>query len=107
LDRSTRGTSLSDLPPAPLPQEEERRPERPRITVIDYDEYHYHEAEVKDVSECFVFKEKPTVTWINIDGLQSTSWKLGLAGIHPLCWKTFSPTGGRRLEYSTHILVSR
>jgi magnesium transporter len=109
LERSTRGTSLSDLPPAPLPQEEERRPERPRITVIDYDEYHYHEAEVKDVSECFVFKEKPTVTWINIDGLRQVDIleKLGTCyGIHPLVLEDILTDQRPKIEdYECYIFI--
>ena len=43
---------------------------KPRITVIDYDESHYHEAEVKSVEERFLFQGRPFVTWINIDCLR-------------------------------------
>lgn len=87
LGRSLRSTGLSDLPPGPLARVNGRRSEKPRITVIDYGEAHYHEAEIKSVEECFVFKEKPTVTWINIDGLHQVEIleKLGAGyGIHPL-----------------------
>ncbi len=109
LEQSNRGTSLSDLPPAPLPQEEERRPERPRITVIDYDEYHYHEAEVKEVSECFVFKEKPTITWINIDGLRQGDIleKLGACyGIHPLVLEDILTDQRPKIEeYEDYIFI--
>jgi len=87
LGRSLRSTGLSDLPPAPLVRDNGRRLEKPRITVIDYGESHFHEAEVKEVEECFVFKEKPTVTWINIDGIRQVDIleKLGAGyGIHPL-----------------------
>ncbi len=109
LERSTRGPGLSDLPPAPLSQEEVRKPERPRITVIDYDEYHYHEAEVKEVSECFVFKEKPTVTWINIDGLRQVDIleKLGACyGIHPLVLEDILTDQRPKIEdYEDYIFI--
>lgn len=108
LERSNRGSKLSDLPPAPLSQEE-RKPERPRITVIDYDEYHYHEAEVKDVAECFVFKEKPTVTWINIDGLHQVDIleKLGACyGIHPLVLEDILTDQRPKIEdYESYIFI--
>lgn len=108
LERSNRGSKLSDLPPAPLPQEE-RKPERPRITVIDYDEFHYHEAEVKDVAECFIFKEKPTVTWINIDGLHQVDIleKLGACyGIHPLVLEDILTDQRPKIEdYESYIFI--
>lgn len=109
MEQTNRGTRLSDLPPAPLPQENERRPERPRITVIDYDEYHFHEAEVKDVSECFIFKEKPTVTWINIDGLRQVDIleKLGACyGIHPLVLEDILTDQRPKIEdYESYIYI--
>lgn len=92
-----------------MPQEEERKPERPRITVIDYDEYHYHEAEIKDVSECFIFKEKPTVTWINIDGLRQVDIleKLGACyGIHPLVLEDILTDQRPKVEdYENYIFI--
>lgn len=43
---------------------------RSRISLIDYSPTSYQEKTIKSVAECFPFKNKPTVTWINIDGLQ-------------------------------------
>jgi magnesium transporter len=45
---------------------EERKPE---ITIIDYDEHSFQEKKVKTIEECFPFKETPSITWINIDGI--------------------------------------
>jgi magnesium transporter len=108
-EQNNRGTRLSDLPPAPVTQEDERKPERPRITVIDYDEYHYHEAEIKDVNECFIFKEKPTVTWINIDGLRQVDIleKLGTCyGIHPLVLEDILTDQRPKIEdYESYIFI--
>lgn len=40
-----------------------------KVTIIDYNEKEFHEKEIKNIGECCVFKDAPTVTWINIDGL--------------------------------------
>jgi magnesium transporter len=75
------------LPPGTLVHIGERKTGKVRITVIDYDETHFEEEAVKTVEECFPFKDKPTVTWINIDGLHDVQIieKLGgHFGLHPL-----------------------
>ena len=83
--------------------------ERPKITVIDYDESHYHEAEVKAVEESFVFKGKPTVTWINIDGLRQVDIleKLGSCyGIHPLVLEDILTDQRPKIEdYDDYIFI--
>ena len=58
-----------------------------KISVIDYDEKKITEKAVKSVEECAAFKSKPTVTWINIDGIHDLKLieQLGaLFGFHPL-----------------------
>ncbi len=75
------------LPPGTLVHIGERKTEKVRITVIDYDETQFTQEEVKTVEECFPFKDKPTVTWINIDGLHDPQVieKLGHHfDLHPL-----------------------
>ena len=57
------------------------------INVIDYDEKTLEETEVKTVEECIPFKDKKTVTWINVCGLSQTDVleRLGkVFGLHPL-----------------------
>ncbi|MBN2029883.1 magnesium/cobalt transporter CorA [bacterium] len=39
------------------------------MTVIDYDDQKFQEKRIDSIKESFPFKNKPTVTWINIDGL--------------------------------------
>ena len=54
---------------------------------MDYDETHFQEKEIKTIEECFLFKDKPTVTWINIDGLHQVEILEKLDecyGLHPL-----------------------
>jgi len=77
----------SGLPPGTLIHIGERKTEKPRITIIDYDETQFKEKEAKKIEECFPFKDKPTVTWINIDGIHQVEIieKLGSHfGLHPL-----------------------
>lgn len=49
----------------------EEKAEAVRITVIDYDEQSFQEKQVATIEECFEFKTTPTITWINIDGIQN------------------------------------
>jgi len=75
------------LPPGSLVHIGEKKAEIPKITVMDYGEAHFQEKEIKTIEECFLFKETPTVTWINIDGLHQVEIleKLGECyGFHPL-----------------------
>ena len=75
------------LPPGTLVHIGEKKAETPKITIMDYDETRFQEKEIKTIEECFLFKDKPTVTWINIDGLHEVEIleKLGECyGLHPL-----------------------
>jgi len=75
------------LPPGTPVFVGEKKVEKVKITIIDYDEGNLEEKEARTIEECFPFKEKPTVTWINIDGLHEVEIieKLGkYFGLHPL-----------------------
>jgi len=75
------------LPPGTLIHIGAQKTGEPKITIIDYDETHFQERETKAIEECLLFKDKPTVTWINIDGLHRIDIleKLGECyGLHPL-----------------------
>ena len=57
------------LPPGTLVHVGEKKVESVRITLMDYDEQHFEEKQLDAIEQCFPFKQTPTVTWINIDGL--------------------------------------
>ena len=57
------------LPPGSIVHIGNRRDEKVKITIVDYSEAKFQEKEVKSVGECFPYKDKSTVTWINIDGV--------------------------------------
>ena len=46
-----------------------KKDEKVKVTCITYDGEHFDETEVKTIDDCFPLKDKPTKTWINIDGV--------------------------------------
>lgn len=75
------------LPPGTLVHIGEKRTGDVRITVIDYDDKQVNELEIKNIDQCIPFKDKPTVTWINVEGLHKSEiiQKIGdCYGLHPL-----------------------
>ncbi|WP_091935956.1 magnesium/cobalt transporter CorA [Methanolobus profundi] len=86
----------------------EKRTEKPKITIIDYDRTNYHEKTVDDVEECFPFKDSSTVSWINIDGIHQVDIieKLGKHfGLHPLVMEDIVHTSQRpKMEDYDHYI---
>ena len=75
------------LPPGILMHVGKRMLEDIRISVIDYTATDYFETECKTIEEVFEFKDKKSVTWINIDGLHDVEViaKIGEHfNLHPL-----------------------
>jgi magnesium transporter len=75
------------LPPGTLIHTGEKKVEGVKISVIDYDETQIQEREAVSIEECLPFKEKPTVTWINVTGIHDVKIieEFGTAfNIHPL-----------------------
>ena len=98
------------LPPGTLIHIGEKKVEELKITVINYDETHFQEREIKTIEECFVYKDKPTVTWINIDGLHQVEIleKLGNCyELHPLVLEDILNTDQRpKMEdYGEYIYI--
>ncbi len=60
---------LTGQPPETFLYEGARKDEKVKITVFDYDEASCIEKQIDQVKECAPFKDKPTVTWINVDGI--------------------------------------
>jgi magnesium transporter len=57
------------FPPGTIVHIGNKRTEKTKITIVDYNEEQFQEKETKSIKECFPYKDKPTVTWINIDGV--------------------------------------
>lgn len=60
------------LPPGSLVHIGKKRTDKAEITVIDYDEAQVQERKLKKVEEVYQYRDMPTVTWINVDGLHQT-----------------------------------
>lgn len=86
------------LPPGTLVHVGEQKIEKTKIEIIDYDEEHFQEKEVKTIEACFPFKDLPSVTWVNIDGLHEIQniEKIGIHfDFHPLILEDILHTGQR------------
>ncbi len=57
------------LPPGTLMHIGEEKKHTPKISILDYNEIKFEEKIAKNVEECFPFRRKKSVTWINIDGV--------------------------------------
>jgi len=88
MPRLTRKRSeKAGLPPGSLVHIGEKRTEKTKITILDYDEEHLQEKEIETVDGCLAFEDTPTVTWINVEGIHEVEIleKLGAGfGLHPL-----------------------
>ncbi len=91
------------LEPGALVHIGEKKTERTRITVIDFDQTSYEEREVEAASECSTYAGKPTITWVNVDGLHDvdTIAKVGACfGAHHLVLEDIVDTNQRpKLDY--------
>jgi len=86
------------LPPGSLVHIGEKKSGDVEITIIDYDESHFEEKVVTTIEECIVFKDRPTVTWINVDRIDRVDIieKLGECyGLHPLVMEDILNTDQR------------
>jgi len=86
------------LSPGTLVHDGDKKVEKAKITIIDYDATQFQEKEVETIEECFPFRDTPTVTWINIDGLHEVGIieKIGKHfSIHPLILEDILHTGQR------------
>ncbi len=105
-----RRSKKAGLPPGTLVHIGERKAKDLKITLIDYDEVHFQEREIEKIEECLVFKDRPTITWINVDGLHQVEIleKLGECyGFHPLMLEDILNTDQRpKMEdYGDYIYI--
>ncbi|UCG66906.1 MAG: magnesium/cobalt transporter CorA [Deltaproteobacteria bacterium] len=98
------------LAPGTLVHDGDKKVEKAKITIIDYDATQFQEKELDTIEECFPFKDTPTVTWINIDGLHEVQIieKIGKHfSIHPLVLEDILHSGQRpKMEdFEDHIFL--
>ena len=98
------------LPPGSLVHIGEKKGDRTKVAILDYDEAHVQEKEVETIEECFIFKDQPTVTWIDVDRIDhvETIEKLGECyGLHPLVLEDILNTDQRPKmeEYDSYSFI--
>lgn len=103
-------SKTAGLAPGTLVHIGEKKTDRVRITIIDYDEAQFQEKEAKTIEECFTFKKTPTVTWINIDGIHDLEIidKLGKQfELHSLVLEDILNTGQRPKyeDFDNHLFI--
>ncbi len=105
-----KGPKDAGLPPGTLIHVGEKKTETTKISIIDYDEVHIQERMVESAEECFPYKDRPTVTWIKIDGLHEIDVieKIGRHfELHPLVLEDILNTGQRPKieEFEDYIVI--
>lgn len=86
------------LHPGALIHVGERKVEKVRLTVIDYNQDMFVEREFGSLEECLEYADRETVTWINVNGLHDTALigRIGEHfGIHPLVLEDILDTDKR------------
>ena len=104
-----KSSKKAGLPPGVAVFVGEKKTEEIKMTVIDYDNQQIETRVVQDVAECFPYKGRPTVTWINVDGLHDTSIieQLGQQyGLHSLVIEDILNTHQRsKIDLFEHYLL--
>ena len=85
--------------------------EKPKISIIDYTPDQLEERSAETIEECCAYREKKTITWINIDGIHQTDIikQIGQSfQIHPLTLENIMNTAQRpKIEYfPNYIYIS-
>jgi len=105
-----KSSKKAGLPPGTVVFVGEKKVEEIRITLIDYDENQYAEREIKNIEDCFPYKDTPSISWINIDGVHQVDIieKLGAHFVlHPLLQEDVVNTHQRPKldEFDDHLFI--
>ncbi len=100
----------SGLPPGSTVHIGEKKSDVVKIAVIDYDENGVQEKAVQRIEECFAFRDRQSITWINIEGVHDTDiiTKLGeYYGFHPLMLEDIANTQQRPKmdDYAEYLYI--
>lgn len=97
LNTLRRRTKKVGLPPGSVVYTGSKLSDNVKITMIDYDENNLTEKQI-GLAECIGLKDTPSITWINVDGINNTKVieQIGNCfGIHPLIMEDIVSTGQR------------
>ena len=98
------------LPPGTLLGTGDETAGKVRIALIDYTEDHIEEREIDNIEDCYPYKGKQSVTWINVDSVLDVEVvsKIGAHfGLHPLVMEDIVETAQRPKveDFGDHIFV--
>ena len=83
------------LPPGTIVHVGEKRQEKVKLSVINYDGVNFQEKEIRNVEEALSFRKKTSVMWLNIDGVHQPEIieQAGKTfGLHPLVAEDIAST---------------
>ncbi len=86
------------LPPGTLVHTGEKKTARVNLSIMDYDAQRFEEKTAGSIAECHPYKDSPTVTWLNIDGVHDIDGIEDIGkrfGIQPLFLEDIVSTGQR------------
>ncbi len=93
-----RTTKKIGLAPGTLVHIGEERVEQPKITLMEYSSESFNERKGTSIDEILTGKEKPAVTWINVDGVHDIDIVAKIGDhfhLHPLVQEDIVHTGQR------------
>ena len=96
--------------PTPIGAEKEKREEKTKIHVINYDEKTFDDKETLNINEALSAVNKSNMTWIKISGIQDASIVESLGNffnLHPLLLEDLSEIGQRPKieEFGEYVLI--
>jgi len=86
------------MPPGSLVYLGEQKDEKVKIRIMDYDVESVREKQFESAKECAPFKDEPTTTWINVDGIHQKEILESLGesyDLHPLTLEDIMNTSQR------------
>jgi len=109
VHKKTRAVKIG-LPPGSLIHIGERLSDRVKITLMDYDADNLEEKQIERLDDCAACRDKPSVTWIHIDGIHDIQFleRLGaIFNLHPLTLEDILNTDQRPKveDYGHYIFV--
>lgn len=93
-----RGAKTPGSSPGTLTHVGEKSDQPVKIYVIDYSPRNFEEKELQRVEDCFEYRDRNSITWINVDGVHDTELLKTLNehyGIHALVSEDIANTGQR------------
>ncbi len=110
INVSNRMSKTLGLPPGTVVHVGDQNPQKPKITIIDFDEREYGEHVLDEIEDSIAFLYKKTSTWINIDGIHDTSIieRAGITfGLHPLVLEDIGNTTQRPKfeDYEDYLFI--